>query len=364
MEKTIQTIDLMIGYRRRSSGYSGSIMRRINISTVSGDLLAVAGLNGVGKSTLLRTLAGLQKQVDGKILLCGKSITDYSRNELARTISYVSTEPVNVPYLKVYDLAAMGRYPYTGRMGRLNEEDRFRVLDALELVGMRAKMFHNIDTLSDGERQRVTIARTLIQDTPIVLFDEPTAYLDIPNKYETLALLRRLAHQQNKTIIYSTHDLSLALRTADKVWLLYNSYIHEGAPEDHSIQLAMQDLFAGSQLEFNRTTGEIKPEASLYGELTVLTKNDPGRIRNAMARWGYNCVVNPHEPDAQLPIVQIAVKKNHVEIAYSFKGEQIQFGTFYELGLYLRTNPPPVPPPTEEPLQPAPETFTKKAAAR
>ncbi len=336
-------MDLMIGYRRRASGYSGSIMRRINISTVSGELLVVAGLNGVGKSTLLRTMAGLQKQVDGKIFLCGKSIFDYSRNELARTISFVSTEPVNVPYLKVFDLAAMGRYPHTGRMGRLSMEDKFRVLDALELVGLRAMAFRNVDMLSDGERQRVMIARTLVQDTPIVLLDEPTAYLDIPNKYEILALLQRLAHQQNKTIIYSTHDLSLAMRTADKVWLLSNSYIYEGAPEDHDIQTAVQELFAGSHLDFNRITGEITPETHLYGEVAVFTKNDPGRIRNAIARLGYHCILNSKTPVDNLPNITITIRKSTTEITYAFNSEEMQFSSFYELGSYLRKNPPPVP---------------------
>ena len=340
MEKTIETKDLMIGYRRFGSGYSGSISKRINISTVKGELTAVVGLNGSGKSTLLRTLAGLQKQIDGKIFLCGKRILDYSRNELARTISFVSTESVLVPYLKVFDLAAMGRYPYTGRMGKLNTEEKYQVLDALDVVGLRYMAWRAIDTLSDGERQRVMIARSLVQDTPVILFDEPTAYLDVPNKYEILALLKRLAHQQNKTIIYSTHDLSLATRTADKIWLISGASIHEGAPEDCSIQAAFSNLFTGANLEYNLVTGEIISNTIILGDMIVHTKNDPGRIRNALERWGYNCVLNPPHDTKNLPSINVTIKKKEVEIRYNFADEEITFASFYEFGLYLRTHPP------------------------
>jgi len=340
MEKIITTENLMIGYRRRGSGYNGSITKRINISTVKGELTAVVGLNGTGKSTLLRTLAGLQKQIDGKIFLCGKTILDYSRNDLARTISFVSTEPMLVPYLKVFDVAAMGRYPHTGRIGRLNMEEKFQVLDALELVGVRAMAWRNIDTLSDGERQRVMIARSLVQDTPIVLFDEPTAYLDIPNKYEILALLKRLAHFQNKTIIYSTHDLTLATKTADKIWLINAAVIHEGAPEDCNIQAAFDDLFSKSNLEYNRQTGDIIAETFMRGDMTVFSKNDNRLIKNALERWGYQCILNPQNPNENLPSITIVTKKKEVEITYCFAGEEFLFNSFYELGLHLRNNPP------------------------
>jgi iron complex transport system ATP-binding protein len=340
MKKTIDIQELMIGYRRRSSGYNGAIARPIQLSTAGSELLALVGLNGAGKSTLLRTIAGLQKPIDGKIILCGKPLFDYSRNELAKIISFVSTEPVNVPYLKVFDLAAMGRYPYTGKMGRLNEEDRYHVLEALELVGLRAMAWRNVNTLSDGERQRVMIARTLVQNTPIVLFDEPTAYLDMPNKYETLALLQRLAHNQHKTIIYSTHDISLAARTADKLWLITPAGIYEGAPEDHIIQQAIKELFNSTSVEYNTFTGDIRPKNIVYGEIIVYTKNDPQRIRQALARWGYHCILNPRTPREDLPKITLQIKKAELTIDCHFGEKEFQFTSFYELGMYLIKHPP------------------------
>jgi iron complex transport system ATP-binding protein len=343
MKKTIDIQELMIGYRRRSSGYSGSITRHMNLSTAGSELLALVGLNGAGKSTLLRTIAGLQKPIEGKIFLCGKLLFDYSRNELAKTISFVSTDPVAVPYLKVFDLAAMGRYPYTGRMGHLSDEDKYRVLDALELVGLRAMAWRNVDTLSDGERQRVMIARTLVQDTPIVLFDEPTAYLDMPNKYETLTLLQRLAHHQHKTIIYSTHDISLATRTADKIWLITSALVHEGAPEDYDIQQAIKELFNNAKVEYNTSSGDIRAKNIVYGDMVVLTKNDPARIRQALERWGYNCVLNPRNPHKDLPVITCLAKKAELAITYSYAGKEHQFISFYELGRHILKHPPMMP---------------------
>jgi iron complex transport system ATP-binding protein len=337
MNKTIETTNLMIGYRRNSSGYNGSISRRINISATEGELVAVAGPNGAGKSTLLRTLAGLQKQVDGKISLCGKPTIDYTRKELAQTVSFVSTEIIAVPYLKVFDLAAMGRYPYTRQMGQLNVEDKIRVTEALELVGVHQMMWRNVDTLSDGERQRVMIARTLVQDTPVVFFDEPTAYLDMPNKYEMLALLKRLAYRQNKTIIYSTHDLALAVNTADKLWLMFDASMYEGAPEEYDMQTAIKHLFEGTNLDYDRTTGEITPKTFITGEAELYTKQDVRLIRNALARLGFQCILNPASPRDELPKITFSAKKTNVSINYRFGNTEQEFTSFYEFSQFMKS---------------------------
>ena len=337
MRTTIATTNLMIGYRRRSSGYSGSISRPVNISTASGELVALAGPNGVGKSTLLRTLAGLQKQVDGRVCLCGKSIDDYSRRELARVVSFVSTEIVHIPFLRVFDMAAMGRYPYTSQTGRLNLEDKFRIMDALEQVGIHHMAWRTVDTLSDGERQRAMIARTLVQDTPVVLFDEPTAYLDLVNKYEMLALLKRLAYQQNKTIVYSTHDLSLAVHTTDKLWLMINACVYEGAPEDYQIQTIIRQAFEGTNIEYNHSTGDILPRAILSNEMEVYTRQDARLIRSALARLGFHCILNPGKSQGNLPKIKYASKKSEVRIEYTFGKQQQVFTSFYAFGQFIKT---------------------------
>ena len=154
-----------------------------------------------------------------------------SRREIAATIAFVSTEEVKVENLKVSDVVALGRAPYTNWVGSLTENDRAKVTHALALVGMQEFSAKGIDTLSDGERQRVMIARALAQDTPIILLDEPTAFLDLPNKYEIGLLLRRLAHDEGKCIVFSTHDLAIALELCDTIALLEGGRFHYGTTD-------------------------------------------------------------------------------------------------------------------------------------
>ncbi|MCH7658592.1 MAG: ATP-binding cassette domain-containing protein, partial [Bacteroidetes bacterium] len=230
-EPVLLTNELEIGFTvskyRKDSVYSG-----INISAANGELVALIGQNGIGKSTLLRTLANLQKALSGEILIKDTEISEYKRIEIARIISFVSTEPVRIANLKVFELVALGRFPHTNWAGRLKQGDRKVVQEAIRLVGLEGFEQKPVSEISDGERQRAMIARTLAQETGIVILDEPTAFLDLPGKYEIIQILNDLASNTGKTIIFSTHDLNIALHQADKIWLMLPGEIVAGAPED------------------------------------------------------------------------------------------------------------------------------------
>ena len=183
-------------------------------------LTALIGRNGTGKSTLLRALAGLNNRYTGDILIDGSQLRDLGRPEMARRLAFVNTERTRIPNLRCRDVVAMGRAPYTNWIGRLSENDALAVDDALRAINMQDYADRTMDRMSDGECQRIMIARALAQDTPNILLDEPTSFLDLPNRYRLVELLGELAHSRNKCIIFSTHELDIALRRTDRIALL------------------------------------------------------------------------------------------------------------------------------------------------
>lgn len=217
--QTIQLRNLSIGYAERGKGQK-CIARGIEASLYGGQLTCLLGANGAGKSTLLRTLSAFLPPLEGDVVVQGKALRDYTNNERSRTIGVVLTERPELHHMTVNELAGMGRSPYTGFWGGLSKDDQKVVDEALKLVGMYDMATRMVDTLSDGERQKVMIAKALAQQTPVIFLDEPTAFLDYPSKVETMLLLQRLAHETGKTIFLSTHDVELALQTADTLWLM------------------------------------------------------------------------------------------------------------------------------------------------
>lgn len=217
-KETIILKGLSIGYRGKNG--TRTVAEGIDAAIRSGELTCLLGANGVGKSTLLRTLSAFQPKLDGEILIADKEIETYADKELSQTIGVVLTEKPDIRNMSVRELVALGRSPYTGFWGTLHDEDWQIVDEAIEAVrigGLRERMVH---TLSDGERQKVMIAKALAQQTPVIFLDEPTAFLDFPSKVEMMQLLRRLAREQQKTIFLSTHDFELALQVADRLWLM------------------------------------------------------------------------------------------------------------------------------------------------
>ena len=210
----IRLNDLTIGYGHRI------LLQHASATIPAGELVALVGRNGTGKSTLLRAIAGLGERLGGEIRLDGHSLETLSPQQLATTVSFVTTERVRIPNLRCEDVVALGRAPYTNWIGRVQEQDKAIVERSLELVGMAAFAGKTMDRMSDGECQRVMIARALAQDTPIILLDEPTSFLDLPNRYELCTLLRRLAHDHRKCILFSTHELDIALSLCDSIALI------------------------------------------------------------------------------------------------------------------------------------------------
>lgn len=211
----------MIELRHFSIGYGDRcLLADVEASIASGRLTALIGRNGSGKSTLLRAMAGLNRRYGGRILLDGKDMRDMKATEPAREVAFVNTERIRIANLCCEDLVAMGRAPYTNWIGRMQAVDREIVAAALASVGMTDYAHRTMDTMSDGECQRVMIARALAQDTPAILLDEPTSFLDIPNRYELVSLLGRIAHEEGKCVLFSTHELDIAMQLCDDIALI------------------------------------------------------------------------------------------------------------------------------------------------
>ena len=210
----LKTSSLSIGYD------SKTIASDINVTLSEGDIIALIGPNGAGKSTLFKTFSTHIKPLGGKIELFGKDLTLYSPKERAKLLGIVLTERPDDMFLKVFDVVAAGRYPYTGMFGKLNEDDEKEIKVSLELVGVNHLANRVFNTLSDGEKQKVMIAKAIAQNTPIIMLDEPTAFLDYPSKIELFSLLKKLAKEQKKAILFSSHDLELLLRYTDNLWIM------------------------------------------------------------------------------------------------------------------------------------------------
>ena len=250
----LETRHLEIGYGRDEQKRK-CVARNLTLTLEEASLVCLLGPNGSGKSTLLRTLAGIQRPLDGELLLGGKFIEKISGNELARICSVVLTDTVDHS-LTGYAVVAIGRYPYTGWMGKLRKQDEERIQWAITATATDSYIHRPLYKMSDGERQKVMIARALAQDTPIVLLDEPTAHLDLPNRVDIIRLLRTLAHETRKAILLSTHDLELAIQAADQIWLMHPEQpVQTGCPEDLILQGAIQRVFPSDGFSFDASSG-------------------------------------------------------------------------------------------------------------
>ncbi|GAB4041433.1 ABC transporter ATP-binding protein [Spirosoma jeollabukense] len=252
----------LLSARALTIGYSSSnqsvipISHSLNLDLWPGKMVCLLGPNGAGKSTLMRTLAGLQPTLAGTVTIAGKPMQTLAPVELAQQLSLVLTERVEAGNLTVSELVALGRTPYTGWLGTLTQQDKERVdwaMDVTETVDFRQRRLHQ---LSDGERQKVMLARALAQDTPLILLDEPTAHLDLPNRVEMMRLLHQLARKTGKAILLSTHELDLALQAADQLWLIRQTgEMNTGVPEDLVLNGTFEAAFAKNGFHFDRTTG-------------------------------------------------------------------------------------------------------------
>ena len=249
-QPTIQIESLSTGYRNKKN--VTVVAHDINATILGGELTCLLGPNGAGKSTLLRTLSAFLPPVKGDISIMGRNLRDYTDKELAKTIGVVLTEKTDLRNMTVYDLIGLGRSPYTGFWGTLHEDDRRVVDEAIEMVGIGPLKDRMIQTLSDGERQKVMIAKALAQQTPVVFLDEPTAFLDFPSKVEIMQLLHVLSRTTGKTIFLSTHDLELALQIADTIWLMdRDKGVVIGTPDKLAKDGSLNSFFAQRDIKFD-----------------------------------------------------------------------------------------------------------------
>lgn len=241
----IELKELTLGYGQRT------LLKTVNARITGGQLVALLGRNGTGKSTLLRTIMGLESPQSGEINLQGKDIASLKPEKLALSISFVTTDKVRIANLRCKDVVALGRAPYTNWLGQLQPEDQKIVDNAIQLVGMSGYAEKTMDKMSDGECQRIMIARALAQDTPVILLDEPTAFLDLPNRYELCLLLKKLAQKEGKCILFSTHDLDIALSLCDSIMLIDNPYMYTLPTSEMITSGHIERLFRNESVTFD-----------------------------------------------------------------------------------------------------------------
>ena len=245
-KETIRLENLVIGYETKT------VAEGINASLNSGELTCLIGPNGAGKSTLMRTICAFQKKLGGSIFIDGKELSDYPDKDLARKIGVVLTHRPQIQNMSVEELVALGRSPYTGFFGRLSEEDKRIIAESINLIGITSLKDRMIQNLSDGERQKVMIAKAIAQQTPLICLDEPTAFLDFPSKIETMQLLKKLCREQGKTIFLSTHDLELTLQIADRIFLMQNGTITSGTPYEIAQSGALSAFIEREGITFDK----------------------------------------------------------------------------------------------------------------
>lgn len=286
--------DITIDIRNLVTGYSPGrdpnvVTCGINASLRSGELTCLLGPNGAGKSTLLKTLSSFLPPLDGDITLLGRPLRSYSNTARSRLIGVVLTDRVSLDNMSARELAGLGRTPYTGFWGRLSADDKAIVDESLELVGISGLADRMVDTLSDGERQKVMIAKALVQQTPVIFLDEPTAFLDYPSKVELMQLLLSLSRDHGKTIFMSTHDIELALLTADRVWLIDKPHgVATGTPEDLALDGSLARYFEREGVKFDMSTGMFS--VSFPTRRTVAVKGDGARYNMMVKALARNAI--------------------------------------------------------------------------
>jgi iron complex transport system ATP-binding protein len=258
----------LMDIRRLSIGYAAgkreALFHNISASIFRGNLIALFGRNGIGKSTLLRTMARLQLPVAGTVALLGQDLQKWKQADIAKQIAFVPSQPLRTQNLSVLDMVGTGRYGFTNRIGSEQESDKKAVARALEATSMSHLARRDSSTLSDGELQRASIARSLAQDTPLIFLDEPTAFLDTGNKYKTVSLLKDLTQKENKGILFSTHDLTLALQVCDILWIMEENGFHAAPPVQLIQQGVLDALFNSDGLAFDHKALSYKFDRAFF----------------------------------------------------------------------------------------------------
>lgn len=280
MSAIIYTESLSAGYRKRKS--VTTVLRDVNLELHVGELVSLLGANGAGKSTLIRTICGLQPPLAGKVVIGGENVSRLTPRQLSKTIALVTTERTYAGGLTVGELVGLGRHPHTGFLGRLDEHDREIVAAAIEKVGISHKAESYVAELSDGERQKVMIAKALAQEAPVIILDEPTAFLDVASRIEVLQLLHDLARDDRRTILISSHDIQQSMALSDRLWIVSESgEIVSGVTEDLILANKISLLFGNRDVAFDPATGDFL--TTRKGARQITMKADSAELQKWIA---------------------------------------------------------------------------------
>lgn len=323
--------NLSIGYKRGKKILK-QVHENISFELHTGELTCLLGPNGAGKSTLLRTLGASQYPLKGEIILDNKSIHNYGVKALSQKIGLVLTEKTYAGALRVKELVALGRHPHTGFFGKLSAYDYAIIEKAMADTGVSEKKDAYVAELSDGERQKAMIAKALTQESPIIILDEPTSFLDIISRIEIMNLLRELARTQNKAILLSTHDLEQALVNADKLWLLAKDKgLSCGNPEDMILNGRIDELFDHHQIRLDKLSGTFRRKQNKFRPIKL--KADPEFIfwtRNLLNRHGYELAKS-----TDLPVATIEIEGKSIIKMINSANESHLFNSFEALNHFL-----------------------------
>lgn len=328
--------NLCIGYKARRGSQETMLYSNLNFKLYSGELTCLLGANGTGKSTLLKTLNSSLTPLSGEVLLMGANIKSYSENELSKHLGIVLTEKINAGGLLVKEIVALGRYPYTGFWGKNNQHDNDIIKQAMESVCIIHKADCYISELSDGERQKAMIAKALAQECPIILLDEPTAFLDATSRIEIMSLLQQLAKTKEKAILLSTHDLDLALSMADRLWLLSDENgLKCGITEDIILSDDINNYLGRENIQFSLETGSFKPKEQYRQSVKVIANESLKKwIRNFLIRHNFS-VADGQNVETPIKYDMEVFSKNEIILRALSDMENYFFASFDELSAFL-----------------------------
>lgn len=315
-----------VGFRKKNNKIV--LLEHLNLNVKQGELVGLIGRNGAGKSTLLHSLVRLHYFLEGEILLKNKNILSYLPTTFAQSVAFVSSGISYPETMTVREMVSLGRFPYTNWIGKLTVEDIDIIEDALRNVGITSLSERPLSEISDGERQKAMIARTLAQDTEIIILDEPTAFLDLPSKFDIIGLFHDL-RSKGKTIIFSTHDLNIALRLSDKIWLIDKKTVHAGAPEDLILDKTIAGIFDSDKIHLNQNTGDFELRRNGTKKLCMKCHTDNVSLwtLQALQRSGYDVVAF----DENLPLIISGEKNNKIFWEIKRFKESFNFDNIYDL---------------------------------
>src|SRR5258708_1959810 len=322
----LQTMDLAAGYvsgQKKILPIAGPLA----VDIYAGQLICLLGPNGSGKSTLLSTFAGLQPPLGGRIKITGADAHKLKPAQLAKKISLVLTDSVKNSNLNAYSLVALGRYPYSNWLGILSEADKAIITRAIEAAQIGSLLNRKVATLSDGESQKVMLARALAQDTPLMMLDEPTAHLDLPSRIQLMRLLHQLARQTNKGILVSTHELDLALQVADQVWLFQTGgRLSKGTPEDLVLDGTFETVFEKEGIFFDKTTGTFNMHEGNSKQVGLIGEGAAAFwTKRALQRQGFVAMGLAVSP--ALPSIRISEERGRTSWILEYQGQWQEYET-------------------------------------